>query len=102
MATVIDRQDGLRECTRFRLFDGYVTAQPIEKHAEPDGIREVVLGQESMAGKILPLIVGFAAHLWVGNGFHKLGSFENEQDAFDAVIDRFVFDRSEKPVHRRA
>jgi len=72
--TPSDRQDGLLECTRFRMFEGYVTAQPIEKRC-PVG-RDSRTRQwfpSSWRGKILPLIVGFAAHVWIGNGFAKLG-----------------------------
>jgi len=102
MVHTVDRQDGLLECTRFRMFEGYVTAQPIEKRALSDGIRELVNGPEFMAGKILPLIVGFAAHVWIGNGFAKLGSYESENDAFEAIIDRFAFADSRNHIQRSA
>lgn len=102
MDHVFDRQDGLHECARFRRIDTIVTAQQVEKRVGRDGISEFVKGPEIMAGKILPLIVGFAAHLWAGSGFVKIGAYESEDEAFDAITERFEFTNSRSHILRSA
>jgi hypothetical protein len=101
MVHIVDRQDGVRECTRFRNTDGNVTAQLVEKRTGRDGVHEVVKSPEIVAGTILPLIAGFAAHVWVENSFVKLGAFDDEVEAFDAIVNRFDHGHSRKrDLHR--
>jgi hypothetical protein len=62
----------------------------------------LIKGPEIVAGTIFPLIIGFAAHVWAGNGFVNLGAFDDEVEAFDAIVNRFDFGRSRSHILRRA
>jgi hypothetical protein len=86
---LFDRQDSVHACTRFRLTGRSVTAQPLEKRLVRDEVREFVVGPEQVAGTILPLRFGFAAHIRLGNGLRRVGEFDDEREAFDAITRRF-------------
>jgi hypothetical protein len=96
----LDRRDGVLDCTRFRQRGKCVTAQQLEKRVVRNDVREFLKGQEREAGRIFPLNFGVAAYLWLGSDSVKLGEFDNEQEAFEAICNKFNFANCRRMLHR--